>query len=185
MFISLYLYGYLLWLVKANYENAGYLNEKLCDKKASFIRMTLLSLQFYLQPPWLDLRNFRSRKWSVCKGIWQSKQFLEYHVNQLRTPSQEIFCKSIHFKIKYCEKFHYRLRKMSLHYETANDQRLTAFHQLFSWTSAGPSKCPIDKMIGSQGHLTVWRVPWLPYVQAKSSITENIFQMNNFSNYVL
>ena len=30
--------------------------------------------------------------------------------------------------------------------------RLAAFHQLFSWTSAGPSKCLIDKLIGWQGY---------------------------------
>ena len=34
------------------------------------------------------------------------------------------------------------------------DQRLAAFHQLFSGTSVGPSKSPIDKIIGLQGHLT-------------------------------
>ena len=33
------------------------------------------------------------------------------------------------------------------------DQRLAAFHQLFIGTSVGPSKNPIDKMIGLQGHL--------------------------------
>ena len=92
------------------------------------------------------------------------------------------FCQSINFKIKYCKKFHCHLTKISLHYQTVLDQRLTAFHQVFSWTSARPSKCPIHKMIGLQGHLTVWILPWLSYLQAKSSITENIFQMNNFSN---
>ena len=35
------------------------------------------------------------------------------------------------------------------------DPRLTVFQQLFSQTSVGSLKCPIDKMIRSQGHLTV------------------------------
>ena len=110
-----------------------------------------------------DSRNVRSTKWSVRKGIWQSKQFLENHVHQLRTPSQKIFCKSINFKIKYCKKFHC---KISLYYQTVTDQRLTAFHQLFTWASAGPSKCPIDKMISLQGYLTIWRVHWLHWLTA-------------------
>ena len=59
-----------------------------------------------------------------------------------------------------------------------HDQRLARFHHLFSWTSVGLSKCPIDKMIASQGHLTVWRAPWVPSVLAKNSITEFFAQMN-------
>ena len=58
-------------------------------------------------------------------------------------------------------------------------------HQLFSWTRVGLSKCPIDKIIGSQGHLTVSRVPWVPSVLAKNSITEVFFQINKFWNYAL
>ena len=41
------------------------------------------------------------------------------------------------------------------------DQSLEAFHKLFSWTSVGPSKFPIDKMIGSQDHQNVWVVQWV------------------------
>ena len=82
----------------------------------------------------MDSRNVRSTKWSVRKEIWQSKQFFEYHFHELRTPSQKIFCKSINFKIKYCKKFPCKIR---LYYQTVIDQRLIAFHQLFSWTSAG------------------------------------------------
>ena len=37
--------------------------------------------------------------------------------------------------------------------------KLTALHKLFSWTSVTPSKCPINKMIGLQGHLTVQAIP--------------------------
>ena len=35
------------------------------------------------------------------------------------------------------------------------DQRLATIYQLFSWTSVRFSKCPLDKIIVSQGHLTV------------------------------
>ena len=55
----------------------------------------------------------------------------------------------------HCKKFHSPLSKISLHYQTVIDHRLTVFQQLFSWTCVGLSKCPIDKMIGLQGHLTV------------------------------
>ena len=159
MFIGLYLYGYLLWLVKANYENAGYLNEILCNNKASFIRMTLLSPQFYLQPPWLDPWNVRSRKWLVHKAVWMSQHFPEYPLYKLRTPSPKFFFKWITFQIRHSKKAHCALNKFSLHSLTACYQRLADAQQLFSWTSVRPSKCSINKIIGSQGHLRVWASP--------------------------
>ena len=58
------------------------------------------------------------------------------------------------YKKSYCP-----LSKISLHYQTVIDQRVTVLHQLFSWISVGPSKCPINKMIGLQDHLTVRVVP--------------------------
>ena len=45
-----------------------------------------------------------------------------------------IFFGSQYFEIKYCKKFHCHLHKISLHYQTMIDQRLTALYQLFSWT---------------------------------------------------
>ena len=133
VFIGLYLYGYLLWLVKANYENAGYFNEKLCNNKASFIRMTLLSLQFYLQPPLLDPRNVRSRKWSVHKAIWMSQHFPEYPLYKLRTPSPKFF-----FQIRHCKKVHCALSKFSLHSLTASwskaSRRSPTVQLDFRWT---------------------------------------------------
>ena len=71
-------------------------------------------------------------------------------------------------------------RKISLHSQTVIDHRLAVIHQLFSSTSVGLSKCPIDKMIASQGYLTVFRVPWLPHVQVENSFTEIFLQMNKF-----
>ena len=56
----------------------------------------------------------------------------------------------MHYKKYYCP-----LSKISLHYQTVIDQKVTVLHQLFSWTSVAPSKCPINKMIGLQGHLIV------------------------------
>ena len=52
-------------------------------------------------------------------------------------------------------KFNVILSKISLHYQTVIDNRLTVIHQLFSLTSVGPSKCLIEKMIDSQDHITV------------------------------
>ena len=92
----------------------------------------------------------------------------------------ELFSKWINIQIRHCKKFHCPLSKTSLHYQTVIDQRLTVFHQLFSWTPVGPSKCPFEKIIGSEGHLTVWEVPLGPSVLAKNSITEIFLQMNNF-----
>ena len=55
--------------------------------------------------------------------------------------------------------------------------------------TVGPSKCPINKMIGSQGHLTVWRVPWVLCEQAKSSLLKFfskwiIFQIRHFKKLI-
>ena len=80
------------------------------------------------------------------------------------------------------KKFQCHLSQISLRYQTVIDQRLTVFHQLFSWTSVEPWKCPIDKMIGSQGCLTVSGVPWLPRVKAENSFTETFWHTNKFSN---
>ena len=79
-------------------------------------------------------------------------------------PSQKFFWKSLKFKISHCKNFQCPLTKISLHYQTPIDQKLTVFHQLFSETSVGPSKCPIDKMIDLQGHVEVWAISWIPCV---------------------
>ena len=72
------------------------------------------------------------------------------------------------------------LIKFNLHYETVIDQMLNVFHQLLSFNSAGPLKCPIRKMVGSQGHLTVWAVPRLQCVLTKKSFTEDFSKLINF-----
>ena len=86
----------------------------------------------------LDPWNIRSTKQSVRKAIWQSEEFPEYAVFKLRTLSFKIFSKWTNFQIRHCKKFHCLLRKISLNYQTVIDQRLTVYHQLFSWISAGP-----------------------------------------------
>ena len=73
----------------------------------------------------------------------------------IRTPSLKFFAKLINVEIRQWKNAHCHLDQISLRYHTVIDQRLTVFHQLFSWTSAGLSKCAIYKMIGSQGHLNV------------------------------
>ena len=76
--------------------------------------------------------------------------------------------------------FHSLLSKINLHYQSVIDQSVIVLDKLFSWTSAGLSKFPIKKMIGSQGHLTVWVVSGVPCVLAKNSFTENLFEINKF-----
>ena len=71
---------------------------------------------------------------------------------------KKYFWRSLKFKIKHCENFQCHFSKISLHYQIAINHRLTVFHQLFSWTSVGSSKCPIHKMIGLQGNLRVWAI---------------------------
>ena len=121
-------------------------------------------------------------KMIVRKAIWQSEQFLEYHVNQLRSLSRKNFGKWINFQIRDCKTFHCPLFKISLHYQTVIDQRLTVFHRLFSCTSVGPLKCLINKMIGSEVHLTGWEIPWVALVTAKNSFADNFFEMNKHIN---
>ena len=68
-----------------------------------------------------------------------------------KTLSQKFFSKQTNNQIRHCNKtFHCPLSKISLHYQTVIEQRLTVIHQLFSWASFGCSKCPINKMIGLQ-----------------------------------
>ena len=93
------------------------------------------------------------------------------HVYYLRTPSKKFCWKSLKFKIRHCKNIQCPLSKFSLRYQTVIDQGLTVFHQLFSWTSAGPSKCLIAKMIGSQGHLWV-----LAYPQVQHYIIQRLFR---------
>ena len=87
-----------------------------------------------------------------------SEESPDYHVYQLRTLSQNFFGKWVNFKIGHSKKFYCLLCKTLPCYQTMIHERLTIFHQLFSWTLVGPSKCPIDKKIGSQGYLRVWGV---------------------------
>ena len=76
----------------------------------------------------------------------------------------ENFLKWINFKKRHCKNSHCPSSKITQHYQTLIDQRITVFHQLFSWSSVGPSKSGTDEMIGLQHHLTVWGVSWVPCV---------------------
>ena len=104
-----------------------------------------------------------------------SDHFPEYQVYQLRTLSQKIFPKWKNFQSKHCRIFHCRLSKIGLHDQTVIYHRLTVFHQLFSWTSVGLSKCPINKMTCSKGHLNVWAVPWVQH-DIIQSLLQLLFQ---------
>ena len=94
----------------------------------------------------------------------------------LETP-QHFFWKSLKIKIRHCRNFQCPLSKISVHYQTVIDQRLTVFHQLFSWTLVGPSKCPINKMNGSQNHLRVWEITWMPCVLSENSFTKTFLKV--------
>ena len=85
-------------------------------------------------------------------------------------------------QINHCKKVNCTLCKINLHYQTVIIQRLTVSQQLFTWTSGGLSKCPIDKMIGLKGHLTVSRVSRVPCVLAINSFTENFSEVNKCLN---
>ena len=108
----------------------------------------------------------RLTKWSTRKAIWLPCVLAENSFT-------EIFCKWINSWFRQLKIFHYPLTEISLHQQTVIDRRLKVLQQLFSWTSVGPSKSLIGKMIGSQAHLTVWGVPRAPCILAKNSFTEN------------
>ena len=59
------------------------------------------------------------------------------------------------FQIRHYNKVHCFLTKFSVDSQAAIDQRLVVFYQPFDWTSVGHSKGLINKLIDSQGQLTV------------------------------
>ena len=61
------------------------------------------------------------------------------------------------------------------------NERLLSFHQLSSWTSVGPSKCPNNKMIGSQNQMTPWTVSWVPLVTTKEIFYRWFFRNEKIS----
>ena len=75
--------------------------------------------------------------------------------------------------------------KLACFFKLFENQRLEAFSQLFSWTSVGYSKCPINKMIGLQGHLSVWAFPRVQYYIIESPFKASSVKMNEFPNQPL
>ena len=70
--------------------------------------------------------------------------------------------------------------KLAYFFKLFWSQTLEPFCKLFRWTSVGLSKCPINKMIGLQDHLTVWAIPWRPHVLAETFLTKVFLQVNKF-----
>ena len=75
--------------------------------------------------------------------------------------------------------------KLSCFFKLFENQRLEAFFQLFSWTSVGYSKYPINKMIGLKGHMSVWAFPRVQYYIIESPFKANSVKMNEFVNQPL
>ena len=103
--------------------------------------------------------------------------------------SKLILSKWMNFQTSHLKKLEMISIKLTCFFKLFQDQRIQAFYQLINWISVGPSKCPINKMIGSQGHLTVWRVPWVLCEQAKSSLLKFfskwiIFQIRHFKKLI-
>ena len=73
----------------------------------------------------------------------------------LMCTSSKLFHRNTSEMNKFSNEAFQKLNALLVHYQTVIDQRLTIFHQLFSWTLVRLSKCPIDKIIGLQGLLTV------------------------------
>ena len=74
------------------------------------------------------------------------------------------------------------MSKIRLEYQTLRNQRLTAFNQLFSWTSDGLSKCLINNMIGSQDHLGVSAASRVQHDIIQRLLETNPFQINQLPN---
>ena len=76
-----------------------------------------------------------------------------------KNSSTNFFYKWINFEMRHLKNVHCFLSKIHLHSLTASWSDASNLLATFSWTSAGPSKYPIVKMIGSQGHLNFTAVP--------------------------
>ena len=76
-----------------------------------------------------------------------------------QVPLKPIILRWFNFQTKHCKNLIMLSKKLACFFNLFCDQRLSSIHQLFSWTSVGPSKCKIDKMISSQGALTFRIVP--------------------------
>ena len=119
----------------------------------------------------LDSPNVRSTKGSVRKTIWESEQFLEYHVYYLR--------KSLKFKIRHWKNFQSPLNKISLYYQTVIDQRLTVFNQLFNKLdrrNVRSTKWLVRKAIWESEQF-----PGCNMTSPRGSFKANSFKMNEFS----
>ena len=115
-------------------------------------------------------RPFGSLSSSPC-ATWQLPEAL----------SKPILSKWMNFYTNHTQKkLVMILMKIACFFKLFRNQRLESFCQLFSWTSVRPSKCRIDKMIGSQGRLRVWAIPWMPCVLSENSFTK-IFLRELFS----
>ena len=138
---------------------------------------TTIQLEFSWTLQMSDPQNDRFTKPSDSPSISLSTMCPSWELFQ-----RIFFQKWINFWIRHSKKFPGLFSNISLHYQTVIDQRLTVLQQLYCWTSVGPLKGPIYKMISSQGHLTVWAFPWVPCVLAKNCFSENFFEMNKLSN---
>ena len=78
----------------------------------------------------------------------------------------------IQFPNQPLKKINCAFDKLSLLLQTVLESEARGFLALFSWTSVGLSQCPIDKIIGWEGHLTVWKVTRVESVLTKNSINE-------------
>ena len=86
--------------------------------------------------------------------------------------------KWLKFQIRHCKNVHCSLSQISLHYQTVIGQTLTVFHQLFSWTSVGHSKCPIDKRSVQKAILQSQEYSEYNMAWSRSSFKTNSFEMN-------
>ena len=92
-----------------------------------------------------------------------------------QAPLKPFILKWFNFQTKHCKKLIMLLKKLACFFNLFCDQRISSIHQLLSWTSVGPSKCKIDKMISSQGPLTFRIVPCV-----QRDIIKNSFKIISF-----
>ena len=114
-----------------------------------------------------------SRKWLVCKAIGGCEHVPECNITASRSSFKANFFEMDEFPKQPLKNLIMILIKLACFFKRFSNQRQEAICQLFGWTSAGPSKCPIDKMIGWQSHMSISPSATLHNPEALSKLSGN------------
>ena len=118
------------------------LNKTSLDYQTVIHQRLSLSVSIQLDFSWtLEMLSCQDDRFARSSGSLRSS--LTFMCTNWELFHRKSFIKKINSKLGNQKKFHCVLSKISLFYEAA--QKLTFFHELFSWTSVGPPKYLINK----------------------------------------